>query len=69
MSIDKETVQQILHDNLHITKFYTKVVPKLLTCDQKEKRQEISADILKQIEKNPKFLDSVITCDKTLVFQ
>ena len=28
---------------------------------KKKKRQEICADILKQIEENPKFLDSVIT--------
>ena len=35
-------------------------VSKLLTSDQQEKRQ-ICADILKQIEENPKFSDSVIT--------
>ena len=50
VSIDKETVQQILHDNLHMTKAFAKVIPKLLTCDQKEKHQEIGGDILKQIE-------------------
>ena len=62
MSIDKETVWQvILHDNLHMTKVCAQVVSKLLTSDQKENRQEICADILKQIEENPKFLDSVIT--------
>ena len=62
MSIDKETVWQvILHDNLHTTKVCAHIVSKLLTSDQKEKRQEICADILKQIEENPKFLDSVIT--------
>ena len=62
MSIDKETVWQvILHDNLHMTKVCAQISSKLLTSDQKEKRQEICADILKQIEENPKFLDSVIT--------
>ena len=60
MSIDKETVWQVLHDNLHMTKVCAQVVSKLLTSDQTEKRQEICANILKQIE-NPKFLDSVIT--------
>ena len=60
MSIDKETVWQILHENLHMTKVCAQVVLKLLTSDQKEKRKEICADISKQIE-NPKFLDSVIT--------
>ena len=61
MSIDKETVWQVLHENLHMTKVCAQVVSKLLTSDQKEKRQEICADISKHIEENPKFLDSVIT--------
>ena len=63
MSIDKETVWQVglRHDNLHMTKVCAQVVSKLLSSDQKEKRQEICADTLKQIEENPKFLDSVIT--------
>ena len=61
MSIDKEAVWQVLHDNLHITKVCAQVVSKLLTSDQKEKRQEICADILKQIEENPLLLYSVIT--------
>ena len=52
MSIDKKAVWQVLHDNLHMTKVCAQVVSKLLTSDQKEKRQEICADILKQIEEN-----------------
>ena len=52
---------QVLHENLHMTKVCAQVVSKLLTSDQKEKRQEICADISKQIEENPKFLDSVLT--------
>ena len=61
MSIDKETVWQVLlHANLRMTKVCAQVVSKLLTSDQEEKCQEICADISKQIEENPKFLDSVI---------
>ena len=37
MSIDKETVWQVLHDNLHMTKVCAQVVSKLSTSDQKEK--------------------------------
>ena len=59
MSTDKETTWQVLHENLHMTTVCAQVVSKLLTSDQKEKRQEICADISKQIEENPKFLDSV----------
>ena len=61
MSIDKETMWQVLQENLNMTKVCAQVVSKLLTSDQKEKRQEIYTDISKQIEENPKFLDSVIT--------
>ena len=61
MSIDKETVWQVLQENQRMIKVCAEVVSKLSTSDQKEKRQEIFADILKQIEENPKFLDSVIT--------
>ena len=61
MSIDKERVWQVLHENLHMTKVCGQIVSKLLTSDQKEKREEICADISKQIEENPKFLDSMIT--------
>ena len=61
MSIDKETVWQVLNENLHMKKVCAQVVSKLLTSDQKEKRQKICADISKQIEENPKFLDSVLT--------
>ena len=52
-----------------MTKVCAKAVPKLLTRDQKEKRQENSSDILKQIEENPKFLYSVVTSDETWIFQ
>ena len=58
MSIDKETMWQVVHENLHMTKVCAQVVSKLLTSDQKEKRQEICAGISKQIEENPKFSDS-----------
>ena len=47
----------------------TKVVPKLLTSGQKQKCLEICGYILKQVEENPKFVASVITCDETWIFQ
>ena len=37
ISIDKETVWQVLNENLHMTKVCAQVVLKLLTSDQKEK--------------------------------
>ena len=37
MSIDKETVWQVLHENLDMTKVCAQIASKLLTSDQKEK--------------------------------
>ena len=37
MSIDKETVWQVLNKNLHMTKVCAQVVSKLFTSDQNEK--------------------------------
>ena len=37
MSTDKETVWQVLNENLHMTKVCAQVVSKLLTSDQTEK--------------------------------
>ena len=37
MSIDKETVWEVLNENLHMTKVCAQGVSKLLTSDQKEK--------------------------------
>ena len=44
-----------------MTKVCAKIIPKLITNDQKEKCLKNYAEILKQIEENPKFLNSVIT--------
>ena len=37
MSIDKEMMWQVLHDNLHMTKVCAQIVSKVSTSDQKEK--------------------------------
>ena len=43
MSNDKETVWQVLNENLHMTKVCAQVVSKLLTSDQKEKNAKTFA--------------------------
>jgi hypothetical protein len=39
VNIDKETVRQVLHEDLNMTKVCAKVVPRLLTPEQKENRK------------------------------
>ena len=54
INIDKETVLQILHNNFNMKKVCSKMVPRLLTPDQKEIRMNICGDILQNIENDPK---------------
>ncbi|KAJ8961120.1 hypothetical protein NQ318_008797 [Aromia moschata] len=48
--IDKECVRQILHESFNKRKVCAKIVPKLLTPEQKESRMNICADILNNID-------------------
>lgn len=68
VGIDKESVRQILHDNFNMRKVCSKMVPKILTPEQKESRMEICSDILKNIKKDPDLLERVITCDESWFF-
>ncbi|KAJ8963141.1 hypothetical protein NQ318_018606 [Aromia moschata] len=60
--IDKECVRQIFHELFNMRKVCAKIVPKLLTPEQKESRMNISADILNNSDTDPALLDTVITC-------
>ncbi|KAJ8963447.1 hypothetical protein NQ318_018927 [Aromia moschata] len=48
--IDKECVRQILHESFNMHKVCAKLVPRLLTSEQKESRMNICADILNNID-------------------
>jgi len=69
INIDKETIWQILHYIFNMKKVCLKVVPRLLTPEQKEIWMNICADILQNIENDPDFLENVITCDESWFFQ
>jgi len=49
-------------------KVCAKVVPKILTPEQKE-RVNCCADTLENIENDTDFFQNVITCDETWIFQ
>jgi len=69
INIDKETVWQILHNNFNMKKVCSKMVPRLLSPEQKEIQMNICADILRNIENDPYFLETVITCNESWFFQ
>jgi len=50
-------------------KVCAKVVPKILTSEQKEHRENCCVDTFENIENDPDFFQNVITCDETWVFQ
>jgi len=49
-------------------KVCAKMVPKLLSDEQKERRKELCLDLLQCIENEPDLLNSIITCDESWVF-
>jgi len=58
-----------LHDDLGMKKVGAKVVPKILTPEQKEHRVNCCADTLENIENDPDFFQNVVTCDEIWIFQ
>ena len=67
MNIDRETVRKILPEDLDMRKVCTKMVPKELTEEQKQRRVTICQDLL---ERQDDILDRVIiTHDETWVYQ
>jgi hypothetical protein len=69
LNVDKETVRQILTENLKMIKACAKMVPKNLSEDQKLKGEEMCQNVLEKIEEDPDFLNSVVTCDETWLLQ
>ena len=66
--MDRESVQQILREELNMRKVCAKMVPKLLSDEQKERRKELCLDLLQRIENEPDLLNAIIICDETWVF-
>ena len=50
VGIDQECVRQILHNNFNMQKVCAKMMPKILTIEQKEARKNVCSDTLNAIE-------------------
>jgi len=68
VSLDRESVRQILREELNMRKVCAKMVPKLLSDEQKERRKELCLELLQRTENEPDLSNSIITCDETWVF-
>lgn len=69
LNIAKTTVHDIVTINLQMRKVCAKLVPKLLTADQKMNRVTIARELLERVQDNPDFLNNVITGDETWAFE
>ncbi|XP_025192145.1 uncharacterized protein LOC112592343 [Melanaphis sacchari] len=68
LSIGKSSVHTILTENLGLKKLCTKIIPKLLTPDQKLRRKECCID-WKNSALTPNFLERVITGDESWFYE
>ena len=68
VSLDREIVRRILREELKMRKVCAKMVPKLLSDEQKERRKKLCLELLQRIENEPDLLTLIITCDETWVF-
>ena len=68
VNLDRESVRQILREELNTRKVCTKMVPKVLSDEQKECRKELCLDLLLLTQNEPDLLNSIITCDETWIF-
>ena len=69
LEMSKESVRTILVENLGMKKICARMVPKLLSDEQKLRRMEVCEEILQQLGINPNFLPNVITGDESWIFQ
>ncbi|KAJ8947218.1 hypothetical protein NQ318_001504 [Aromia moschata] len=69
LDITKTIVHEIVSESLGMRKVCAKLVPKVLTDDQKARRVETCQELLDTCEDNPAFLDYVITGDESWAFE
>ncbi|KAL4090770.1 hypothetical protein QTP88_025547 [Uroleucon formosanum] len=69
LGLTNTTVHQILTNDLEMRKICAKMVPKIMSQDQKDNRRDTCLDFLEQIENDPFFLERVITGDESWIFE
>ena len=68
VNLDRKIVQQILREELNMRKVCAKMVPQVLTDEQKEYRKELCLELLQHTENETDLLNLIITCDETWIF-
>jgi len=65
VGISHGTCHKILTENLKMRRVASKLVPKLLSVDQKQQRLEVCLDLKENAANDPSFISNVITGDET----
>jgi hypothetical protein len=55
LNLDRETVRQIFTEDLGMRKVSTKMVPRILSYDQKQRRLDVCSDLSRQLAEGNKF--------------
>jgi septation ring formation regulator EzrA len=69
LNIPKTIVHELVTEKLNMRKVCAKLVPKVLTDDQKNHRVTVATELLERLEIEPNFLDCVVTGDETWCFE
>ena len=69
VSINKDTVWSIITENLEMHKVCAKMVPKLLSDDQKQQRVTVCQDIIERFEDEPDLHGRVMIGDESWIFE
>ena len=69
LGLNRESVRKILRDDLAMRKVCAKMVPKILSEEQKQRRVNFCKDMLETTAGDADILGQVITGDETWVFQ
>jgi ribosome maturation factor RimP len=65
LNLYRETVRKILTEDLGMWKVSAKMVPRILSDNQKQLRLDVCSDLSRQLVEGSKFLDRVITGDES----
>jgi len=69
LNLNSQTVHEILTFELGMQKICPKLVPKILTSEQKENRRNVCLELLECIENDKNFFKHIITGDEMWIFE
>jgi hypothetical protein len=69
LNLDRETVRKILTEDFGMRKVPAKMVPQILSDNQKQQRLDVCSDLSRKLAEGNNFLDRVIMSDESWCFQ